>query len=106
MIGARAYYLRNILHDWPDNKCVEILSKIAPAMKKGYSKILLNEFVLPDQGASLIATQVDMTMMVVLAGAERTKSQFEVLVDAAGLKLTKIWGDDPDTERILEIELK
>ena len=85
---------------------MEILSKIAPAMRKGYSKILLNEFVLPDQGASLIATQVDMTMMVALAGAERTESQFKALVDAAGLQLTKIWGDDPDTERIIEIELK
>ena len=54
----------------------------------------------------MIATQVDITMMVALAGAERTESQFKQMVDAAALKIVKIWGDDPDTERILELELK
>ena len=103
--GARAYYLRNILHDWPDDKCIEILSHIASAMTKGYSKILLNEFVIPDQGASLIAAQLDITMMVMLAGVERTESQFKELVKASGLKIAHIWGDDPDTERVLELEL-
>ena len=103
--GARAYYLRNILHDWPDDKCIEILSLTASAMTKGYSKILLNEFVIPDQGASLIAAQVDITMMVALAGAERTESQFKELAKVSGLKIVHIWGDDPDTERILELEL-
>ncbi|KAL6715883.1 hypothetical protein ACLMJK_006844 [Lecanora helva] len=104
--GSRVYYLRNILHDWPDHDCVKILSNTASAMKKGYSKMLLNEFVLPDRGASMIATQVDITMMVCLAGAERTESQFRGLLDAAGLQLVKIWGDDADAERILEVELK
>ena len=61
---------------------------------------------MPDRDASLIATQVDITMMVALAGSERTESQLKELVEAVGLKIMKIWGDDPDAERILELELK
>lgn len=49
--GARAYYLHSIIQDWSDSVNTEILKAIIPAMKKGYSKILVNDFVVPDQGA-------------------------------------------------------
>ena len=104
--GARAYYLRNILHDWTDDKCQLILSQLASAMTKGYSKILLNELVLPNQGASLIAAQVDITMMACLGATERTESQWQQVVDSAGLKIEKIWTEVPETESILEVMLK
>jgi len=75
-------------------------------MTKGYSKILLNEVVMSDQGASLIAAQLDIAMMAASAGQERTESQFKVLAEAAGLKITKIWGEAPDIDFTLELELK
>ena len=46
--GARVYYFRSILQDWPDDKCKLILMHLASAMKPGYSKILLNELILHD----------------------------------------------------------
>lgn len=46
--GARVYYFRSILQDWLDDKCKLILAHLASAMKPGYSKILLNELILPD----------------------------------------------------------
>lgn len=52
--GVRAYYLRNVLHDWPDDKCRLILSHLASAMTSDYSKIILNELVLPDKNCDLI----------------------------------------------------
>lgn len=58
------------MHDWPDDECVEILKGLAAAMKRGYSKILINEMVVPN---SLVATPVDITMMVALAACERTE---------------------------------
>ena len=83
-----------------------ILSNTASAMTRGYSKILLNEFIMPDQGASLIAAQLDIAMMTVLAGQERTESQFKEIVEAAGLKIIKIWGEKPAIDFIMELELK
>ena len=100
------YYLRNILHDWPDDKCVEILGHIAKALKPGYSKILLNEMVIPNQDAEIIATQVDMIMMACLAACERTESHWRTLIERAGLNIEKIWTDEPGSESVIEIALK
>ena len=48
---ARAYYLHSIIQDWNDEVNTQILKAIVPAMKKGYSKVLVNDFVVPNQGA-------------------------------------------------------
>lgn len=45
--GARAYYLHSVLHDWSDDDCVKILQALKPAMKEGYSSVLINELVVP-----------------------------------------------------------
>ena len=45
--GADAYFLRFILHDWPDRECVEILRNLVPALKDG-AKILISDLVLPE----------------------------------------------------------
>jgi hypothetical protein len=49
--GARAYYLHSIIQDWNDEVNTEILKAIVPAMERGYSKVLVNDFVVPNQGA-------------------------------------------------------
>ena len=49
--GARAYYMHSIIQDWNDEVNTQILKALVPAMTKGYSKILVNDFVLPDQNA-------------------------------------------------------
>ncbi|RMZ69303.1 winged helix-turn-helix transcription repressor dna-binding [Pyrenophora seminiperda CCB06] len=49
--GARAYYLHSIIQDWNDQVCTTILKAIVPAMKRGHSKVLVNDFVVPTQGA-------------------------------------------------------
>lgn len=61
-LGARAYHLKNVLHDWPDHQCQTILERIVAVMEKGYSKIIINEMVLPNTGASLISTQLDLAV--------------------------------------------
>ncbi|CAF9902938.1 MAG: hypothetical protein ALECFALPRED_000075 [Alectoria fallacina] len=47
--GAHAYYFRNIFHDWPEEQCRAILQQTCTAMAKGFSKILINEMVVPLQ---------------------------------------------------------
>lgn len=105
-LGARAYYLRNVLHDWPDHHCQLILSHLASAMTPGYSKIILNELVIPDQSCSIIAAQVDITMMACVAATERSERQWDEMVDSAGLKIDRIWTDVPEAESIIELTLK
>lgn len=82
--------MRNILHDFPDEKCVTILKNTAAALASG-SVILIDEIVIPDTGAHFQATQQDMIVMATFAAMERTEEQWYNLVEAAGLKVTKIY---------------
>lgn len=88
-IGARAYYLRNILHDWPDDKCRLILQNIMSAMTKD-SVIVIDEMVLPEIGANWRATQLDITMATCLAAQERSRSQWYELLESVGLSIVDI----------------
>ncbi len=106
LLGARAYYLRNVLHDWPDTQCREILQRTASAMKKDYSKLLINEWCLRDRGSSVYATFLDINMMAVCAGMERTETQWEDLLKSSGLRISKIWSASSHGESLIEAVLE
>ncbi|KAI0397862.1 S-adenosyl-L-methionine-dependent methyltransferase [Xylariaceae sp. FL0594] len=105
-IGARCYYFRSIFHDWPDADCVKILKRTAAAMTPGYSKLLMSEWVLPAQNTPLYPALLDINMMAVLNGMERTEAQFTKLLDDAGLKVVKFWYDAAHVEGLVEAVLK
>lgn len=101
--GARAYFMRLNLHDWPDNKSTIILGHLHDAMKKGHSKILINEAVLLDTGAPWQQTSLDWTMMGMLVSRERTESQWRELLAGCGLKVAGIWSEG--SESVIEAVL-
>ena len=104
--GARAYFFHFILHDWPDDECIKILRNTAAAMTPGYSKILLNEYVLPDRGCSVSHAWMDINMLAITSGLERTRKQWRELIDGTGLRISRFWIPEVDGEAIIEIELK
>jgi len=75
--GARAYYFRNIFHDWPNDKCVAIMKNVAAAMKPGYSKLLIFEWILPAKDVPLYPALLDINMMAVLNGKGSLYSCFD-----------------------------
>lgn len=102
-VHARAYYMRMILHDWPDTACVAILTQLRDAMKTGYSTLLINEIVLPDQGCSFEGAAWDIMMMAVCAGKERTRKDWvELLGQVGGLRMERIWTLEEGGESIIE----
>ncbi|KAM0134956.1 hypothetical protein ACHAO1_005389 [Botrytis cinerea] len=88
--NARFYYMRNILHDWPDDKCKIILDHLREAMGPN-SAILIDEMVLPNSGTNHQAMSIDITMMAALSAMERTQNQWEKVLDSAGLKVLKTY---------------
>ncbi|KAI9044121.1 S-adenosyl-L-methionine-dependent methyltransferase [Aspergillus affinis] len=96
VLGARVYFYHHILHDWSDWYCLQILNRVAAAMTPGYSKLLLHEMLVLEQGAPQFQAQLDMTMMAFNSGMERTRQQWQTLLDAAGLRVVKFW--DPVDE--------
>ncbi|CAG7925031.1 unnamed protein product [Penicillium olsonii] len=88
--GARIYYMRSIIHDWPDEKAVEILKNTTDALGPD-SVILIDDRVLPNAGVHWYGTVLDMTMMSGLAAQERTEEQWNNLMEKAGLKIQNVW---------------
>lgn len=88
--GARAYYMRTVLHDWPDKQAQNILKNLRDAMGKD-SLLLIYELIVPDEDHTVWHAQMDITLMATLAALERTRQQWVDLLDAAGLKLQAVW---------------
>ena len=102
---ARAYYLHSVLHDWSDDDCVKILTQIVPAMKRGYSKVLLNEIAVPERGAGWPVTSMDWLMMALGAMRERSMREWEAILGRAGLKVSKVFTYEMSAESLIEAEL-
>lgn len=75
-------------------------------MEKGYSRLLIDEYVLPTTKAPLRAASMDIQMLMFASGLERTSRQWESLLDRCGLRIIKIWGTRSDYEQIIEAQLK
>jgi hypothetical protein len=103
--GARAYYFRQIFHDWPDHSCVQIMKRIAGAMEKGYSKLVIFEWILPAKGVPLYPALLDINMLALLNGRERTEEQWTALLKESGLKVIKFHKVAADAEGLIEAEL-
>lgn len=84
--GARVYYMRNILHDYPDEKALALLANTIPALGKD-SVLVIDEMIIPNKGAHPRATGQDMHMMASLASMERTERQWDSLLERAGLRV-------------------
>ncbi len=105
-IGARAYYFRNICHNWSDEYCRTILTNTAKSMEKGYSRILIDDYVLANTDASSRGSSMDFLMMMFASGIERTMRQWEQLIETCGLEIIKVWGVDSGHEQVIECQLK
>ncbi|KAF2261350.1 sterigmatocystin 8-O-methyltransferase [Lojkania enalia] len=104
--GARIYFFGMIFHDWSDEFCLKILSQTVPAMKKGYSKLLIDDAFLPTQGCPAVLGALDLAMMAMHAGKERTESQWKALLEKAGLTVNRFWSYKGGAAGIIEAELK
>jgi SAM-dependent methyltransferase len=87
--GADAYLMSNVIHDWDDKHAVRILSNCRRSMKPD-AKLVLIEFVLSGEKEVSFGNLLDLNMLVMNGGRERTESQFRELLDAAGLRITRI----------------
>jgi hypothetical protein len=84
-----AYVLMNVVHDWDDERAVAILSSVATAGRAGGS-VLVVETVLPSGAEPHYAKTLDVIMLAITGGRERTAEEYRALFDAAGLDLVAV----------------
>lgn len=88
--GARAYYLRMIIHDHQDEQARQILTNTMSAMTEE-SVILIDDMIFPEKGTPWRAVNLDITMMTCLAAKERSEKEIYSLLDSVGLGVVKVW---------------
>ncbi|KAL2067757.1 hypothetical protein VTL71DRAFT_15853 [Oculimacula yallundae] len=104
-IKSSNYFLKSILHDWPDTSCLQILANLAPAMRNSpSSRLLICELVLPDRNPTIGHVLRDMNMLVI-AGKERNKLQWQKLLKEAGYKILGYYGLESANSSIIEAVL-
>ncbi len=82
------YLLKDILHDWDDERALAVLRACRRAMAPA-ARLLVIERVLPADGTPAPGALVDVVMLVLTGGQERTEREYRALLAAAGLRLTR-----------------
>jgi hypothetical protein len=87
--GADAYILSHILHDWGEDQCLAILGNVRKAMNPS-GRLLIVEMVLPSGDTPHPGKMIDMVMLVLTGGQERTEPEYRSLLSKAGLRLVRV----------------
>jgi hypothetical protein len=87
--GGDAYMMKHIIHDWNDTQCVTILQNCRKGITEG-GKLLVIEMVVPAGNEPSLSKLLDLQMLAVLPGCERTETEYSTLFNKAGFQLTRI----------------
>jgi hypothetical protein len=85
------YVMKHIIHDWDDERAIQILRNIRTAMKgRPDGRVVLIESVLPPGNSPDFGKLIDVEMLLLPGGRERTADEFRALFGKAGFEMTRI----------------
>ena len=87
--AADSYVMKNIIHDWDDARALTILRNCAAALR-GEGKVILIENVISPGNEPHFAKWLDIAMLTLTGGRERTQAEFAGLFSQAGLRLSRV----------------
>ncbi len=87
--GCDLYILSHVIHDWSEDQCLTILANCHRAMSPG-SRLLIIEMVLSEGNAFHPGKVLDITMLTLAGGQERTEPEYRALLEKANFKLTRV----------------
>jgi O-methyltransferase domain/Dimerisation domain len=87
--GGDAYIMKHIIHDWDEARAIMILKNCRRAMHED-ARLLIVEEVIPCGDEPSIGKFIDLEMLLMPGGRERTEAEYRTLFEAAGFKLTRI----------------
>jgi len=83
------YLLRHIVHDWDDDRAIRILKNCRRAMNRT-GKLLLVESVIRADNEPSLGKFLDVVMLAVTGGTERTEPEYRGLLEASGFRLSRV----------------
>jgi hypothetical protein len=87
--GSDVYIMKKVIHDWDDGRAATILDNCRRAMAAG-GKVLVVETIVPAGNDPHPIKVMDLNMLAVTGGLERTRDQYERLFARAGLRLARV----------------
>jgi len=87
--GGDAYLMKWIIHDWDDQKAITILRNCRNEMQPN-GKLILVDCVVPETDDPHFSKFIDLNMLVMTGGKERTAKEFEKLLSEAGFKMLRV----------------
>lgn len=87
--AADAYVLMEVIHDWNDDKAAQILAQVRKAAQPG-ARLLIIEALVSESPGPHFGKMLDIIMLAVTGGRERTQIEYTTLLDAAGFRLERV----------------
>jgi hypothetical protein len=87
--GFDAYIMKHIIHDWPDDVCINILKSCRAGANAAGRLLVVDEVILPGNDFAP-GKFLDLQMLLFPGGMERTEQQFRELLAASGWRLSRI----------------
>jgi hypothetical protein len=87
-VVADCYILKHIIHDWLDEKNKTILANIRAFMPDD-ARVLIIDAIVPPPGEPHFAKFLDLEMLMLPGGKERTEDEFSTLLESAGFRVTR-----------------
>lgn len=81
---ASLYALGKILHDWSDERCIELLRRVHAALEPGGAVLIAEMLLDEDRCGPASAAMQSLNMLVCTEGRERTESEYRAMLEAAG----------------------
>jgi hypothetical protein len=88
--GGDVYVLKDVIHDWDDDAALRILHRVRQAMPAD-ARLLVIERIIPDGNEPFVGKDVDITMLALTGGLERTESEYRQLLHLADLRLNRVF---------------
>jgi hypothetical protein len=100
--GGDAYLLRHLLHDYDDDDCLRMLNNVRRVMKPG-ARVLVLEKTVPTDDTPSPGRWLDLHVMLLTGGRERTVPEYEALFERAGLRLNRVLPTAHPAVEIVEV---
>jgi len=88
--AADSYVMKSIIHDWDDERAIAVLKNCAASMRGRDGKVLLVEYVIVPGNEPDLAKWIDLEMLAMAGGRERTEGEYAELFSKAGLRLARV----------------
>ncbi len=86
---ADAYVMMEVIHDWPDEKAARILASVRKAAP-AHARLIIVEALISGAARPHFSKTLDIIMLAVTGGRERTPSEYTALLESAGFRFERV----------------